>query len=117
MKKVIRLTESDLVRLVKRVLTESNVNAVCLSEMNDIYDLFVTELMSSETAVKYKRPDIRFLGGLKQLYNGDEAVICSKRFEDWRNNVLNDHYKSNPDVLECIRKKVAENCKSGHLQY
>ena len=46
MKKVIRLTESDLVRIVKRVLTESDVNAVCLSEMDSIFELLVTELMS-----------------------------------------------------------------------
>ena len=117
MKKVIRLTESDLVKIVKRVLTESDVNAVCLSEMDSIFELLVTELMSSETAVKYKRPDIRFLGDMKRLYSGDEGVICSRRFEDWRNNVLNDHYKSNPDVLECLQKKVDELCKSGHLQY
>ena len=117
MKKVIRLTESDLVRIVKRVIRESDVSTECNNEMDGVYGLLSSELLNDKNAVKYKRPDTTFLLDLKQLRNGDQPVICSRRFKDWRSNVLNDHYKSNPELLKCMEMKVDELCKSGHLQY
>ena len=116
MKKVIRLTESDLVRIVKRVLTESDVSTECNKELGGVYELLAFELHNKNTAVKYKRPDISVVLDFKRAYNGDQPVICSRRFKDWRYNVLNDHYKSNPELLKCMEMKVDELCKSRNLE-
>ena len=66
MKKVIRLTESDLVRIVKRVINESPVNADAVSVSEQIVELF---------------KNTKFLAPYKGLTDDGKGAL--KAFDAW----------------------------------
>lgn len=80
MKKVIRLTEGDLSRIIKRVISEMEINELGHGDFGDIRELGCVDSMDGlYVGISKVNVESRYGSGIKFLvsyyYDGDERVI------------------------------------------
>ena len=97
MKKVVRLTESDLVRIVKRVILEQSVN--CDNDFNKI-----------ESSLEYKYHQKGWIGSkLNQNDKGMSEYVCLKDHKGYIKKIIPTITNEN---LKCVQNKMVNWCKA-----
>jgi len=97
MKKVVRLTESDLVRIVKRVILEQSVN--CDNDFKKIESSLESEYINSG-----------WVGSkLKKNEKGMNEYVCLKDHKDYIKKIIPTITNEN---LKCVQNKMISFCKT-----
>jgi hypothetical protein len=115
MKKVIRLTESDLIRLVKRVINESSLN---MAEMNKYKGITASDVIDCAKKNNFDLDiTIPVPNDTTGIGNACKRTIKTKMDKDamecvlvLSNSIQHLHYKPGfKGIIDCLKNKVLNN--------